>query len=158
LTGALSGKSWQKHFNPKGGNHERRTKQHQRGQHGRCKPSFEIVPVDFAHRDNQFQGFVFLCRYKGTAEGQSYMFRKCYARGCPHNLCPHVSQAVMIANRYLLRDYQRLHEAGVAVEKKLFSLSDMVVKFEKMKADRGPFLVIQDYIENRQRAPEASLQ
>jgi len=119
-----------------------------------CKPSFEIVPVDFAHRDNQFQAFVFLCRYKGTAEGQSYMFRKCYARGCPHNLCPHVSQAVMIANRYLLRDYQRLQEAGVAVEKKLFSLSDMVVKFEKMKDDRGPFLVIQDYIEMARQGHE----
>ena len=66
-----------------------------------CNPTFEILPVDFVHRDNKYQAFVFLCRFIGSINGQDYMFRKCYARGCPHNLCPHVSQAIMIANRYL---------------------------------------------------------
>ncbi len=95
-----------------------------------CNPSFEILPVDFAHRDNQFQAFIFLCRFTGTIDRQEYMFRKCYARGCPHNLCPHVSQAVMIANRYLQRDYRRLEEGGIEIEKRLFSLEDMMVKYE----------------------------
>ena len=95
-----------------------------------CQPAFEIVPVDFVHRDNQFQAFIFLCRF----------------RGCPHNLCPHVSQAVMIANRYLQRDYKKLQEAGVEVEKRLFSLEDMVVKFDEMKEEYGPLLAIHDYI------------
>ena len=111
-----------------------------------CNPSFEILPVDFAHRDNQYRAYVFLCRFKGSINGQAYMFRKCYARGCPHNLCPHVSQAVMTANRFLQRDYKRLTDAGVQVEKRLFTLQDMVVKFDAVKEEHAPLPAIQDYI------------
>jgi hypothetical protein len=111
-----------------------------------CIPSFEILPVDFVHRDNKFQAYIFLCRFKGSIDGHEYMFRKCYARGCPHNLCPHVSQAVMIANRYLQRDYKKLSDAGVQIEKRLFTLEDMVVKFDEMKEEHGSLLAIQDYI------------
>ena len=75
-----------------------------------ARVSFEILPVDFAHRDNPFQAYIFLSRYAGDIDGRKYEFRKCYARGCPNNLCPHVSQAVMIANRYLQRDYRRLED------------------------------------------------
>jgi hypothetical protein len=111
-----------------------------------CQTSFEILPVDFAHRANPFQAYIFLCRYNGTIDGQEYSFRKCYARGCPHNLCPHVSQAIMIANRYLQRDYQRLKKAGLSIEKKLFTLEDMVVKFNGIQEDYRPTLSIHDYI------------
>ena len=111
-----------------------------------CQTSFEILPVDFAHRAYPFQAYIFLCRYNGTIDGQEYSFRKCYARGCPHNLCPHVSQAIMIANRYLQRDYQRLKQAGISIEKKLFTLEDMVVKFNGIQEDYRPTLSIHDYI------------
>ena len=111
-----------------------------------CNPTFEILPVDFVHRDNQYRAYVFLCRFNGSIDGQAYTFRKCYARGCPHNLCPHVSQAVMIANRYLQRDYKRLTDAGVQVEKRLFTLEGMVVKFDEMKEEHEPLLAIHDYI------------
>ena len=111
-----------------------------------CNPSFEILPVDFAHRDNQFQAFIFLCRYNGSIDGQKYLFRKCYARGCPHNLCPHVSQAVMIANRYLQRDYRRLEAGGIEIEKRLFSLEDMMVKYEDVHEAYGAVMAIHDYI------------
>ena len=77
-----------------------------------CRPYFEINEVDFTHMDNEFQAVLFFCRFSGDIEGEDYDFRKCYARGCPHNLCPHVSQAVMIANRYLNKDYRRLKDAG----------------------------------------------
>lgn len=63
-----------------------------------CRTAFEILPVDFQHRDNPFQAYIFLCRYSGEVDRMPYAFRKCYARGCPHNLCPHVSQAILIAN------------------------------------------------------------
>ncbi len=111
-----------------------------------CNPSFEILPVDFAQRDNQYRAYVFLCRFNGRVDEREYMFRKCYARGCPHNLCPHVSQAVMIANRYLQRDYKKLQDAGVQVERRLFTLEDMVVKFDEMKEAHSPHMVIHDYI------------
>jgi hypothetical protein len=111
-----------------------------------CDPTFKILPVDFVHRDNQYRAYVFLCRFNGSIDGQAYTFRKCYARGCPHNLCPHVSQAVMIANRYLQRDYKRLTDAGVQVEKRLFTLEGMVVKFDEMKEEHEPLLAIHDYI------------
>ena len=111
-----------------------------------CRPEFEIMPVDFRHRDNQFTAYVFLCRYIGTIDGADYMFRKCYARGCPHNLCPHVSQAVLIANRYLQRDYYRLQQGGIAVEVKLFTLEDMVVKYEDLHETQDQLLTIHDYI------------
>jgi len=111
-----------------------------------CNPVFEILPVDFAHRDHTYQAFVFLCRFKGSIDEQVYMFRKCYARGCPHNLCPHVSQAIMIANRYLQRDYRKLTDAGVQVKKRLFTLADMVVKFDEVKEEQGPLLALHDYI------------
>ena len=123
-----------------------------------CNPSFEILPVDFAHRDNIYQAFVFLCRLKGSINGQDYMFRKCYARGCPHNLCPHVSQAIMIANRYLQRDYKRLTDAGIQVQQRLFTLADMVVKFDEMKEEHGPLLALHDYINIAREGNEVAVE
>ena len=111
-----------------------------------CRTEFEILPVDFQHRDNPFQAYIFLCRYAGDVDGAPYTFRKCYARGCPHNLCPHVSQAVLIANRYLQRDYHRLEQAGIPIERRLFTLAEMTVKYEGCQEDREPALAIQDYV------------
>ena len=111
-----------------------------------CRTEFEILPVDFAHRDNPFRAYIFLCCYTGSIDGENFLFRKCYARGCPHNLCPHVSQAVMIANRYLQRDYFRLKQVGIDIEEKLFTLDEMVVKFEDLKERRGAILTIHDFI------------
>ena len=78
-----------------------------------CEPVFEIVPVDFTQRDFAYQAYVFLVRYGGTINGEPFTFRKCYARGCPNNLCPHVFQAVMIANRHLSRDCERLKAVDI---------------------------------------------
>ena len=111
-----------------------------------CQPSFEILPVNFEHRKHPFKAHIFLCRYTGAVNSQDYSFRKCYARGCPHNLCPQVSQAVMIANRYLQRDLRLLRENGIEVESRLFSLDDMVVKFEDLHTEEEPILTIYDYI------------
>lgn len=122
-----------------------------------CQTSFEILPVDFAHRNNPFQAYIFLCRYTGTINEKEYKFRKCYARGCPHNLCPHVSQAVMIANRYLQRDYNRLEAGGVEIEKRLFTLEDMIVKFNGYKDEHGPILAIHDYINIAKEGNEVSI-
>jgi len=111
-----------------------------------CETSFNILPVNFVHRENPFQAYIFLCTYSGFIDGREYSFRKCYARGCPHNLCPHVAQAVMIANRYLQRDYMRLKQSGFVVAEKLFSLDEMVVKFEESARAQGPGNTIYDYI------------
>jgi hypothetical protein len=111
-----------------------------------CEPAFEIIPVDFTQRNFAYQAYVFLCRYRGTINGEPYAFRKCYARGCPNNLCPHVSQAVIIANRHLNRDYRRLKAGGIPVAERMFSLEDMMVKFHGAKEDAGPLLTIDDYI------------
>ena len=43
-----------------------------------CQTSFEILPVDFAHRANPFQAYIFLCRYDGSIDGKEYSFRKCW--------------------------------------------------------------------------------
>ncbi len=123
-----------------------------------CQPSFEVLPVDFAHRDQEFQAYIFLCRYEGKVNDSEYTFRKCYSRGCPNNLCPHVSQAVMIANRYLQRDLRTLQNAGIAVENKLFSLDDMVVKFEKLHENQGPPLAIDDYINLAEEGNEVTVE
>ena len=113
-----------------------------------CDPSFEILPVDFVHQKYQFQAHIFLCRYIGKIDGNAYMFRKCYARGCPNNLCPHVSQAVMIANRYLQRDFYRMRQSGIEVADRMFSLEDMMVKFEDLhhEEEKAPLLTIHDYV------------
>ena len=122
-----------------------------------CQTSFEILPVDFAHRDNPFQAFIFLCRYSGTIDGEAYEFRKCYARGCPDNLCPHVSQAVMIANRYLQKDYHKLEKAGIELERRLFTLEDMTVKFDGYQKEYDATLVIHDYINIAKEGNEVSV-
>jgi hypothetical protein len=111
-----------------------------------CEPVFEIIPVDFTQRNFAYQAYVFLCRYVGTISGEPYAFRKCYARGCPNNLCPHVFQAVMIANRHLSRDCERLKAAGIQVAERAFSLAEMMVKFDGAKEEVGPLLTIYDYI------------
>ncbi len=120
--------------------------------------SFEILPVDFAHRENPFQAYIFLSRYAGDIDGREYAFRKCYARGCPNNLCPHVSQAVMIANRYLQRDYRRMEESGIPIEKLLFSLSDMMVKFDDAHDAYGAVMAIDDYINLAREGNEVSVE
>jgi hypothetical protein len=111
-----------------------------------CAPVFEIIPVEFTQRNFAYQAHVFLCRYGGTVNGEPYAFRKCYARGCPNNLCPHVFQAVMIANRHLARDYERLQSAGITVADRAFSLEEMMVKFDGPGEEVGPLLTIYDYI------------
>jgi hypothetical protein len=112
--------------------------------------SFEIVPVNFAHESHEFQAYIFLCRYSGSINEKPFTFRKCYAKGCPHNLCPHVAQAVMIANRYLKRDYIRLMGAGIPINEIFFSLEDMVLKYEGLDQEKNEstdgILTIHDYI------------
>jgi len=123
-----------------------------------CRTSFEILPVNFEHRDNPFQAFIFLCRYKGTIDGEEYEFRKCYARGCPGNLCPHVSQAVMVANRYLQKDYRKLEQAGIKIERRLFDLEDMTGKFDGYQKKYDPTLVIHDYINIAHEGNDVSIE
>jgi hypothetical protein len=109
--------------------------------------AFDIVPADFAHREHSFRAYIFLCRYSGTLDGRPYEFRKCYARGCPNNLCTHVSQAVAIANRYLQRDLHRLGLAGIDVAQRAFSLPEMLVKFENLKEQAAPALTVEELID-----------
>jgi hypothetical protein len=120
------------------------------GENLTCETVFEIVPVDFAHGNIAFQAYIFLCKFSGTIGSSPYFFRKCYARGCPNNLCPHVSQAVMIANRYLKRDYKRLLDAGIVLAENFFGLEDMMVKYEGIEleknAETGGILTLHDYI------------
>jgi hypothetical protein len=99
--------------------------------------AFEILPVEFRHRRHPFQAYIFLARYSGTIDERAFDFRKCYARGCPNNLCTHVSQAVNIANRYLQRDYRALQSGGIDVTETLFGLEDMIVKFDIL-TEEGP--------------------
>jgi len=108
--------------------------------------TFEINEVDLAHEVHPFKAFLFFSRFSGSVDGKEYEFRKCYSRGCTHNLCPHVSQAVMIANRYLQRDYKALENAGVEVEKKLFTLENMLAEFEGKRDEFVGALIIDDYI------------
>lgn len=123
-----------------------------------CHTDFEILPVDFAHRNNPFQAYIFLCCYTGSIDGKEFVFRKCYSRGCPHNLCPHVFQAVMIANRYLQRDYRRLESSGIEIEKRMFTLEDMTVKFNGYHEEHGPILSIHDYINIAKEGNDVSIE
>jgi hypothetical protein len=106
------------------------------------KTRFEVLPVDFHHGQSPFQAYIFLAQYHGTIDGAPFEFRKCYARGCPNNLCTHVSQAVNIANRYLQRDYHRLKSAGIETGETLFTLDAMVIKFEQLQDSEQPPLTI----------------
>ncbi|MFZ0926974.1 MAG: hypothetical protein WAN11_00125 [Syntrophobacteraceae bacterium] len=112
-----------------------------------CSPVIEVIPVDFTHRTGRFQALVFICWFSGTVDGQQYTFRKCYARGCTHNGCPRVSQAVMIANRYLQRDYHRLERGGIRIDKKLFTLEASVVRLMDLQENPKAPMVIDDCIE-----------
>ena len=123
-----------------------------------CRTVFEILPVEFAYRDNPFRAHIFVCIFNGTVNGHEYTFRKCYSRGCPNNLCPHVSQAVMIANRYLQRDYHRLEQIGIAVDMRLFSLEEMTVKFEYLHEDTAQAITIYDFIADASDCPEVSVE
>lgn len=112
---------------------------------------FEIIPVNFAQKDISYQAYIFICRFEGTMDDTPFGFRKCYAKGCPHNLCPHVAQAVMIANRYLARDYKRLRQAGIVPKEKFFRLEEMITGFDQAharaaKEAAGGILTIHDFI------------
>ncbi len=121
--------------------------QKERGGSVTCFPAFEILPVDFLHRKNPYKAYIFLCRFSGEIDGKAYSFRKCYARGCPHNQCVHVSQAILIANRYLQRDYSRLAKAAIEVGDQLFTLEEMILKFDGYKQEQDTTLTLEDYIE-----------
>lgn len=124
-----------------------------------CRPDFEIVPVEFAHREYSFHAYIFLCRYSGRIDGIEYSFRKCYARGCKHNRCLHVWQAVMIANRHLQRDYHRLEGIGIEVGRQLFNLEEMTVKFDQRERDQGPPVFdIYDFINLAKEGTEIAIE
>jgi hypothetical protein len=108
--------------------------------------SFEINEVELVHEEHPFQAFLFFSRFVGTVDGEAYSFRKCYSKGCTHNLCPHVSQAVITANRYLNRDYQALRKAGIDVKGNLFTLETMLAKFEEKRDEFVSTLILEDYI------------
>ena len=108
--------------------------------------TFEINEVDLVHEENPFRAFLFFSLFSGTVDGGPYEFRKCYSRGCTHNLCPHVSQAVMIANRYLKRDYKTLEKVGITLEENLFTLENMLAQFEEKKDEVVATLILEDYI------------
>lgn len=118
-----------------------------RGADLRLAVDFEILPVDFHHRTYPFKAYIFLAKYRGTMDGGDFAFRKCYARGCPSNLCTHVSQAVTIANRYLQRDYHSLASVGIPAGDTLFTLTDMLVKFEHIQAEGRKDVTIPELIE-----------
>jgi len=117
-----------------------------RGEAITCSPDLDITPIDFSHRSHHFKAFVFIGRFSGKVDSEEYTFRKCYARGCHHDLCPRVSQAVMIANRFLQRDYHRLEQSGIDIEQKLFTLEGSVVRLTAFKEDPRKVLIIDDYI------------
>lgn len=112
----------------------------------RLQIDFDILPTDFHHGSNPFKAYIFLARYSGRINHNAFAFRKCYARGCPNNLCTHVFQAVGIANRYLQRDYQALRSAGIAVGDTLFKLDEMVVKFDRLHEQGEPAITIPELI------------
>lgn len=112
-----------------------------------CKPEFEILQADFLHQKNPYKAYIFLCRFNGTIDGKTYSFRKCYARGCPENQCSHVSLAILIANRYLQRDYNRLEKAGIQIEHRLFTLEDMLVKYDGYQQEHDSMLTLEDCIQ-----------
>ena len=120
--------------------------------------TFEINEVDLLHEKNPFRAFLFFSVFSGTVDGESYEFRKCYSRGCTHNLCPHVSQAVMIANRYLKRDYKTLEKAGIRLQENLFSLEDMLARFEKKRGEFVNTLILEDYIHIAKDGDEIAVQ
>ena len=117
-----------------------------KGAHVTVDNSFEINEVDLAHEKYPFKAFLFFSRFSGAVDGDDYAFRKCYSKGCTHNLCPHVSQAVITANRYLNRDYQALKKAGIKVKDNLFTLETMLAKFEEKRDEFVSTLILEDYI------------
>ena len=122
-----------------------------------CATALDIVPIDFSHRQNKFRAFVFLGRFSGSANSEPYSFRKCYARGCKHDMCPRVSQAVMIANRFLQRDYHRLTMSGIVVEQRLFTLEDSVVRLTTLRDDPREAMIVDDYIQLAQKGESVSV-
>lgn len=122
-----------------------------------CHATFRVLPVDFQQRKSRFSAHVFMGFFGGEVDGRAYAFRKCYARGCSHNLCPHVSQAVMIANRYLQKDYLLLKAAGIPIEEKLFTLEDMLVRFEEAREEGSPALTLDDYIHRAEEGTEVAI-
>jgi hypothetical protein len=119
---------------------------HQKGATITVSNTFEINEVDLVHEENPFRAFLFFSNFSGTIDGEPYKFRKCYAKGCQHNLCPHVSQAVMIANRYLKRDYLTLEKAGIAFKESLFTLENMLAHFDEKRDEFVVTLILEDYI------------
>ena len=119
--------------------------------------SFEINEVELDHEEHPFQAFLFFSRFTGAVDEEDYTFKKCYSRGCTHNLCPHVSLAVTIANRYLQRDFAALDEVGIKVDNNLFTLEGMLSKFEEKKDQSGPALILDDYIHIAEEGDDISI-
>ena len=64
----------------------------------------------------------------------------------------------MIANLYLQRDYHRLEQAGIAVDRRLFSLEEMTVKFEDLHEDTAQATTIYDFIADASDCPGISVE
>lgn len=122
-----------------------------------CKTSFDINEISFRQHENFYEAYLFICTYSGTINDEPFSFRKCYSKGCPNNLCPHVYQAVMIANRFLIKDYFALKNAGIEIEKKMFTIEEMLVKFHNIDVEKAHLMMLDDFINLAKEGHEISV-
>lgn len=111
-----------------------------------CNPRLQMVPADFFNKQTVEQVRIFVCRFTGTIENTDFSFRKCYGRSQLNSSCRRGTNALMIANRFLKKDYGRLKKAGINTPAPLFCLQDLLIEQNAGDETGCPPMTIYDFI------------
>lgn len=106
------------------------------------KPERKVVRLEKEGR--QVDSVILSMAYSGTVDGKSFAFKKDYSFADED--AQYALDCLLIANNRLLVDYDRLKEAGIAIEHNLFTFQNSFIGLKGDASVKSPALRLQNFI------------
>jgi len=106
------------------------------------KPGRKVIRLEQEGR--QVDSVILSMAYSGTIDGRSFAFKKDYSFA--DDDVKYAFGSLLIANNRLQMDYERLKDAGIAIEHDLFTFQNSFVGLKGDASLKSPALRLQDFI------------
>lgn len=106
------------------------------------KPARQVVR--FEREGRQVDTVILSMEYSGTVDGKPFAFRKDYSFA--DDDAQYALDALLIANNRLQVDYDRLREAGIAIQHELFTFQNSFIGLKGDASVKSPALRLQNFI------------
>ncbi|MBW1779134.1 MAG: hypothetical protein JRL30_00150 [Deltaproteobacteria bacterium] len=106
------------------------------------KPDRKVVR--FEREGRKVDTVILSMAYSGTIDGKSFAFKKDYSFA--DDEAQYALDCLLIANNRLLTDYDRLKDAGIAIEHDLFTFQNSFIGLKGDASVKSPALRLQNFI------------